>query len=161
MTSMTSPPSLARDETVTAVINCDAHVDTTNHTPTTPTRPVQSSQQSGPPAFRGTSVVFAFALFHPFNAFSAPRRTNDIIVPKASEQTGALSPPGMCPVVPVPASAQLPDTITLASRTISPFLQIERRFRSTHMYASFETLVTKKPIPTITTYCSCPIPPKN
>jgi hypothetical protein len=159
MTSMTSPLALARDETV-AVINCDAHVDTTNHTPTT-TRP-SPGQQSGPPAFRGTSVVFAFALFHPSNAFcgTVPGRSNKTTssCPKQASRAEHYRPSGICPVV--PASAQLPDTITLPSRTISPFFADRASFQraQTPALAFIQTLVTKKPIVTIIHICSAERP---
>ena len=115
MTSMTSPPSLARDETVT-VINCDAHVDTTNHPPTTPTRPVQPTERpAGAQGERTLSSPLPFSILQRLSRQSVSQTTSSW--PKASEQTGALSPLRDMPCC-VPASAQLPDTITLASRTI-------------------------------------------
>lgn len=125
MTSMTSPLALAQDETV-AVINCDAHVDTTNHTPTT-TRP-----SPGPPAFRGTSVVFAFALFHPSNAFcgTVPARSNKTTSScpeQASRAESTIAPQGYALLClrllncPIPSHSQ--------AELYHLSLQIARRFR--------------------------------
>ena len=128
MTSMTSPLALARDETV-AVINCDAHVDTTNHIPTT-TRP-SPGQQSGPPAFRGTSVVFAFALFHPSNAFcgTVPGRSNKRhhhAQSKRAEQS-TIAPQGYALLCLRLLNCPIPSHFQAEPYHLS--LQIARRFR--------------------------------
>lgn len=142
------------------VINCDAHVDTTNHKPSTPTRPVQPTER--PAGIQGDERCLRLCPFPSFQRLlgsGSNKRHHRAQSEREARRRKHYTPPGICPVVPVPASAQLPDTITLASRTISPFLADRASFQK-YAHAphttSFETLVTKKPISTITTYCSCP-----
>ena len=73
MTSMTSPPSLARDETVT-VINCDAHVDTTNHTPTTPTSQARPTER--PAGTQGHEPCLRLCPFPSFQRLRAGNGSN-------------------------------------------------------------------------------------
>lgn len=113
-----------------------------------PPPPASPGQQNGPPAFRGTSVVFAFALFQPSNAFAALASASNTHTtsscPKQASRPEALSASGICPVV--PASAQLPDTITLHAELYHLSLQIARVV-SEHSSTSTSSnpLVTKKP----------------
>ena len=152
MTSMTSPLALARDETVTSnQLRCARgyHQSHSNHSH----QPGQANR-----AARRNSGARALSSPLPFSIlptpFAAPRRlgrTNDIIMPKASEQSRALSPLRDMPCCAcVCSTARYHHT---SSRTISPSLQIahvvsEHKSTST----SFETLVTKKPIVAITTF---------
>ena len=145
------------------VINCDAHVDTTNHTPRPlppVTRPVQPTERpAGTQGFERCLRLCPFPSFQRLLGSGSNKRHHRAQSEREARRRKHYTPPGICPVVPVPASAQLPDTITLASRTISPFLADRASFQkyghAPHT-TSFETLVTKKPISTITTYCSCP-----
>ena len=96
----------------------------------------------------------------PFAAPCRLGRPNDIIssCPKQASRAEHYRPSGICPVV--PASAQLPDTTTLSSRTISPFFADRASFQraQTPALAPIQTLVTKKPIVTVVHICSAQRP---
>jgi hypothetical protein len=131
MTSMTSPPSLAWDETVT-VINCDAHVDTTNHKPTTPSRPVQPTER--PAGIQGDERCLRLCPFPSFQRLLGSGSNTRHHRAQSKRADGCtIRPQGyalLCLCLrllncPIPSHSQ--------AELYHLFLQIERRFRSTDM----------------------------
>jgi hypothetical protein len=113
-----------------------------------PHPPDQSSQQSGPPALRGNERCLRLCPFPSSNAFRGrASRKRHHRGPKQASRPAHYRPSGICPVV----------CLRLLNCPIPSHLQAELYFTfladraSFHKTSPSETLVTKKPIVTITT----------
>lgn len=134
MTSMTSPPSLARHETSDSnQLRCARgyHQSHTNFTNQTSPANRAARRHSGV----GASVVFDFALFNPSTPFAGGHTVSQTTSSSPEKQasrpaTIALQGYALSSCLP---SAQLPDTITLAlvkPNYITFLCRSEPRFRS-------------------------------